>query len=71
LVRALASAGVWLWLDRNDGGAEIVGASSRPGWMTIRYQGVRVDIPSSCERSNIDGCEFKFEVWGSAGLKLL
>ena len=63
LVCALVLAGVWLWLDRDDGGAEIVGDSSRPGWMTIRFQGLRVDIPASWERSDRDDCEFEFEVW--------
>src|SRR3954466_6162771 len=62
-VSALVLAGVWLWLDRNDGGAAIVSDSSRAGWMTIRFQGVRVDIPSSWERSDRDACEFHFEVW--------
>jgi hypothetical protein len=63
LVCALVLAGVWLWRDRDDGGAEIVGGSSRPGWMTIRFQGVRVDIPASWERLDRDDCEFEFEVW--------
>jgi hypothetical protein len=56
-------AGGWLWFHRDDGGAEVVDASSHAGWMTIRYEGVRVDIPTSWERLDMDGCEFQFEVW--------
>jgi hypothetical protein len=63
LVCALLLAGRWLWLVRDDGGAEIVGDSSSAGWMTIRFQGVRVDIPASWERLDRDDCEFEFEVW--------
>ena len=63
LVCALVLGGVWLWLARSDGGAEVVDDSSHPGWMTIRYQGVRVDIPASWERSDREDCEFQFEVW--------
>ncbi|MET0520603.1 MAG: hypothetical protein ABW156_01325 [Jiangellaceae bacterium] len=63
LVSALVLAGVWLWLDRDNGGAEIVGDSSRSGWMTIRFEGVRVDIPATWERLDRDDCDFKFEVW--------
>jgi hypothetical protein len=63
LACALVLAGVWLWLDRDGGGAEIVGDSSRPGWMTIRFEDVRVDIPASWERLDRDDCEFKLEVW--------
>jgi hypothetical protein len=66
LVGVLMLVGVWVWLDRSDGGAEIVGDSSRAGWMTIRFEGVRVDIPESWERSDRDDCEFEFEVWAPA-----
>jgi hypothetical protein len=63
VVCALVLAGAWLWLGRDDGGAKMVGNSSRPGWMTIRFEGVRVDIPASWERLDTDDCEFEFEVW--------
>jgi hypothetical protein len=63
LVCAVALAGGWLWVNRDDGGAEVVSGSSHAGWMTIRYQGVQVDIPASWERSDRDDCEFQFEVW--------
>ena len=69
LVGALVLAGGWLWLARDDGGAEVVGDRSPDGWTTIRYQGVRVDIPASWERSDRDGCEFQFEVWTPPGSK--
>jgi hypothetical protein len=54
---------MWLFLTRDDGGAEIVGDSTHSGWMTIRFEGVRVDIPASWERVDGDDCEFEFEVW--------
>ena len=63
LVCALVLAAGWLWFNRGDGGAEVVGDAAHPGWMTIRYQGVRVDIPASWERSDMGACEFQFEVW--------
>jgi hypothetical protein len=66
-VCALVLAGVRLWLARDDGGAEVVGDSSYPGWTTIRYEGVEVDVPASWERSDRDDCEFKFEVWAPTG----
>jgi hypothetical protein len=57
-------AGGWLWFaDRGDDGAEVVDDSSRSGWKTIEFQGVRVDIPASWQRSDMDDCEFQFEVW--------
>ena len=59
--------GVWLWLARDDGGAEVVGDSSHPGWTTIEYEGVRVDIPASWERSDRSDCEFQFELWAPPG----
>jgi hypothetical protein len=62
-VCVLVLAGVWLWLARDEGGAEIVDGSSHSGWMTIRYEGVRVDIPASWERVDRDDCEFEFEAW--------
>ena len=52
-----------LWLNHDNGGAEVVGEASHPGWRTIRYQGVRVDIPASWERLDTNDCEFQFEVW--------
>jgi hypothetical protein len=63
VVCASVLAGGWLWFHRDDGGAEVVGDSSHAGWVTIRYQGVRVDIPASWERSDMGACEFQFEVW--------
>jgi hypothetical protein len=65
LVAVCASllAGGWLRFHRDDAGAEVVDASSHAGWKTIRYQGVRVDIPTSWVRLDKDDCEFQFEVW--------
>jgi hypothetical protein len=62
-VCVLVLGGVWLFVNHDDGGAEIVGDSARPGWMTIRFEGVRVDIPKSWQRVDRDDCEFEFEVW--------
>ncbi|MEU4217360.1 hypothetical protein [Actinoplanes sp. NPDC026623] len=33
--------------------------SARPGWQTIEYRGVQVDIPSAWERVDPSDCEFK------------
>lgn len=59
--------GVWLWPARDDGGAEMVGDSSRPGWVTIQFEGVRVDIPASWKRSDRHDCAFTFEAWAPPG----
>lgn len=68
LVCAAIVAGVLLWFAiRDEGGAEVVAGSSQSGWKTIRYEGVRVTIPASWERSDRDGCEFQFELWAPPG----
>jgi hypothetical protein len=69
IVCTVLLAGGWLWFHRDDGGAEVVDDSSHGGWMTIRYQGVRVDIPASWKRLDMDDCEFTFEVWASPDSK--
>jgi hypothetical protein len=47
----------------------VVNESTDPtGWKTIEYEGVRVDIPGSWERSDMGECEFQFERWGPPGL---
>lgn len=51
----------------HDRGAEVVGESSQPGWKTIRYHGVSVDIPSTWDRTDMDDCEFEFEHWAPVG----
>jgi hypothetical protein len=61
-VSLLGGALLW-YVTVNDGGAEVVAESPQPGWKTIEFQGVRVDIPSAWERSDMDGCEFEFEHW--------
>lgn len=49
----------------SDSGAEVVSDSSaKTGWKTIEYQGIRVDIPTGWNRSDMDDCEFRFEHWG-------
>jgi hypothetical protein len=67
LACALVLTGVWLRLDHDGGGAETVGGSSRPGWVTIEFHGVRVEIPASWKRSDRDDCEFMSEVWAPPG----
>ena len=49
------------------GGAEVVAESPQAGWKTIQYHGVRVDIPSAWERTDMGGCEFEFEHWAPPG----
>jgi hypothetical protein len=50
----------------SDSVAEVVSDSSaKTGWMTIEYQGIRVDIPSGWER--LEGCEVPWEHWGRDG----
>ena len=62
------SAGVVRWyVTIEDDGAEVVAESPQPGWKTIQYRGVRVDIPSAWDRSHMGGCEFKFEHWAPPG----
>lgn len=49
-------------------GADVVSDSSpQPGWKTIEFHSVRVDIPSGWERWDLDDCEFHFEHWGPPG----
>lgn len=44
--------------------ATIVDDSAGDASQTISYQGVRVTIPDSWERLDLDSCEFDFEAWG-------
>jgi hypothetical protein len=49
-------------------GAHVVSdPATRQGWQTIRYGDVRVDIPRGWRRSDMGGCEFRFEHWGPPG----
>ena len=63
----LLLGGAVLWYVIEDDGAEVVAESSQPGWKTIQYQGVRLDIPSAWDRSDMSGCEFDFEHWAPPG----
>jgi hypothetical protein len=62
----LLLGGAVLWYVTSDDGAEVV-AESQPGWKTIQYQGVRLDIPSAWDRSDMSGCDFEFEHWAPPG----
>jgi hypothetical protein len=53
-------------LNRRDEGV-VVTASAPAGWKTVEYRGVRVDVPADWERSDLDGCEFRFEHWAPPG----
>jgi hypothetical protein len=49
--------------------AEVIDQSAdTEEWKTLEYDGVRVDIPSSWERLDMDDCEFRFERWGPPGV---
>jgi hypothetical protein len=57
-------AGGFLWYAaERDHHAKVVAESSTPGWKTIEYQGVNVDIPVAWEPVDMDDCEFQFEQW--------
>ena len=59
----LLAAGVGLYATQ-DPRAEVIGEpADAPGWKTLAYEGVRVDIPSDWERLDMGGCEFRFERW--------
>lgn len=63
----LSGGAVRSYVTIHDDGAEVVAESSQPGWKTIQYEGVRVDIPSAWDRSHMGGCEFEFEHWAPPG----
>ncbi len=44
----------------------VTDSPAKSGWKTIEYQGIRVDIPSGWERSEMADCEFRFEHWAPA-----
>jgi hypothetical protein len=62
----LGGAVLW-YVTVHDGGAQVVAESPQPGWKTIQYQGVKVDIPSAWERTDMNDCEFDFEHWAPPG----
>jgi hypothetical protein len=66
---ALLSAVLLGYQALGDSGAEVVSDSStKSGWKTIEFQGVRVDIPSGWERSDADDCDSPVqEQWGAPG----
>jgi hypothetical protein len=63
-VAVLFAAGLGLSAMQDDPGAELIGdAANAPGWKTLAYEGVKVDIPADWERVDMGGCEFRFERW--------
>jgi hypothetical protein len=49
-------------------GADVVDESThRPGWKTIEYEDVHVDIPGTWERLDRGDCDLEFERWGPLG----
>ena len=63
-VVALLAVLLFVWDRASEPRSEVVpDASAENGWKTIQYQGVRVDIPTSWERSDMGDCEFSFEQW--------
>jgi hypothetical protein len=67
LCASLLGGAVLWYVTVHDGGAQVVAESPQPGWKTIQYQGVKVDIPSAWERTDMDDCEFEFEHWAPPG----
>jgi hypothetical protein len=61
-ISLLCGAVLWFVTVHHDG-AQVVAESPQPGWKTIDYRGVRVDIPSTWDRTEMSGCEFGFEHW--------
>jgi hypothetical protein len=41
--------------------------SAEPGWKTIEYRGVQLDVPSDWERLDLSECEFRSERWAPPG----
>jgi hypothetical protein len=37
--------------------------AARPGWKTVEYRGVQVDIPSAWQPVDVSDCEFQFTQW--------
>jgi hypothetical protein len=64
---SLVGGAVLWYVALHDDGAEVVAESPQPGWKTIQYRGVRVDVPSAWDRSDMSGCEFEFEHWAPPG----
>src|SRR3954454_1535999 len=66
----LGGAALW-YATVHHGGAQVVAhviaESPQPGWKTIQYHSVRVDILSAWERTDMDDCEFEFEHWAPPG----
>jgi hypothetical protein len=62
----VVGAAAWLG-SAGDTQAEVVAGSVRHGWKTIDYRDVRVAIPADWRRSDMDGCEFRFEHWAAPG----
>src|SRR3954449_529993 len=67
LCASLLGGAVLWYVTVHDGGAQVVARSPQPGWKTIQYHGVRVDIPSAWERTDMNDCEFEFEHWAPPG----
>src|SRR4051812_12743085 len=67
-VSLLGGAVLW-YVTVHHGGAQVVAQSPAPGWKTIQYRGVRVDIPLAWERTDMSDCdcEFEFEHWAAPG----
>jgi len=67
LCASLLGGAVLWYVTVHNGGAQVVAQSPQPGWKTIQYRGVRVDIPSAWERTDMSDCEFEFELWAPPG----
>lgn len=57
------------WYAMRDPRAEVIDDSTvAPGWKTLEYEGVKVRIPSTWERLDMRGCDFRFERWAPPGV---
>jgi hypothetical protein len=71
----VALLGLVLWLGgvvgplrEADAGTRVTGDAARPGWKTLKRDGVRVDVPEGWRRLPTDGCRAgEDETWGPAG----
>jgi hypothetical protein len=69
LVFAVVGAGLlvaalfWYGGESDPRSEVVTDSSAPPGWKTIVYHSVQVEVPSSWARLDMSDCEFQLEVW--------